>query len=179
MHICITRPQWVKLWTINGPYNAVQINTPRLYQPHLGSKIWTHTHIFTHTLKSMSTCHNSDVAWVSRHIKSPATLLFIEQLVHAYNKENITAWHCWPLQKGIHQWLGDSPHKGPIMQETYLLLRCHHDTANPLELSLLHWLWLTHCGWLTHMALDILVNTGSGNGLLPDSTKSLHEPMLT
>ena len=30
-----------------------------------------------------------------------------------------------------------------------------------------------------HMALDILVNTGSGKGLLPDGTKPLPEPMLS
>ena len=29
------------------------------------------------------------------------------------------------------------------------------------------------------MALEILVNTGSGNGLLPDGTNPLPEPMLT
>ena len=29
------------------------------------------------------------------------------------------------------------------------------------------------------MASEILVNTGSGNGLLPDGTKPLPEPMLT
>ena len=29
------------------------------------------------------------------------------------------------------------------------------------------------------MVLDILVNIGSGNGLLPDGTKPLAEPMLT
>ena len=29
------------------------------------------------------------------------------------------------------------------------------------------------------MALDILVNTGSGNGLLADGTKPLPEPMFT
>ena len=29
------------------------------------------------------------------------------------------------------------------------------------------------------MASDILVNTGSGNGLLPDGTKPLPESMLT
>ena len=34
-------------------------------------------------------------------------------------------------------------------------------------------------GLVTHMALEILVNTGSGNGLLPDGTKPLREPMLT
>ena len=30
-----------------------------------------------------------------------------------------------------------------------------------------------------HMATEILVNIGSGNGLLPDSTKPLPEPMVT
>ena len=30
-----------------------------------------------------------------------------------------------------------------------------------------------------HMAPEILVNIGSGNGLLPDGTKPLPEPMLT
>ena len=30
-----------------------------------------------------------------------------------------------------------------------------------------------------HMATEIWVNTGSGNGLLPDGTKPLPEPMLT
>ena len=34
-------------------------------------------------------------------------------------------------------------------------------------------------GELSHMALENLVNTGSGNGLLPDGTKPLTEPMLT
>ena len=29
------------------------------------------------------------------------------------------------------------------------------------------------------MTLEIFVNTGSGNDLMPDSTKSLPEPMLT
>ena len=33
--------------------------------------------------------------------------------------------------------------------------------------------------WWRHMALEILVNTGSGYGLLPDGTKPLPEPMLT
>ena len=35
---------------------------------------------------------------------------------------------------------------------------------------------LTHCGLVTPLA--IWVNIGSGNGLLPDSTKPLPEPML-
>ena len=36
---------------------------------------------------------------------------------------------------------------------------------------------LTHCGIVT--LYGILVNIGSGNGLVPDSTKPLPEPMLT
>ena len=38
--------------------------------------------------------------------------------------------------------------------------------------------YLIGASW-RHMALDILVNTGSGNGLLPDGTKPLPELMLT
>ena len=33
--------------------------------------------------------------------------------------------------------------------------------------------------WCRHMATQIWVNIGSGNGLLPDGTKPLPEPMLT
>ena len=40
------------------------------------------------------------------------------------------------------------------------------------------WL-LTHCCLLTHVASEILVKSGSGNGLLPDNTNSLPIPILT
>ena len=39
-----------------------------------------------------------------------------------------------------------------------------------------------HClivALLPHMTLEILDNTGSGDGLLPDGTRPLPEPMLT
>ena len=38
---------------------------------------------------------------------------------------------------------------------------------------------LTHCGLMTPYGDEIWVNIGSGNGLLPDGTKPLPEPMLT
>ena len=39
---------------------------------------------------------------------------------------------------------------------------------------------LTHWGLMTPTDItDLFVNTGSGNGLLPDGTKPLPEPMLT
>ena len=40
--------------------------------------------------------------------------------------------------------------------------------------------YLTYCGlWWSVAASSIMVNIGSGNGLLPDGTKPLPEPMLT
>ena len=36
-----------------------------------------------------------------------------------------------------------------------------------------------HCGLVTPYGDIILVNNGSGNGLLPDGTKPLPEPMFT
>ena len=44
-----------------------------------------------------------------------------------------------------------------------------------------HWvelLWLIEAQW-RHLATYSWVNIGSGNGLLPDGTKPLPEPMLT
>ena len=38
---------------------------------------------------------------------------------------------------------------------------------------------LTHWGLVTPYATEIWVNIGPGNGLMPDSTKPLPEPMLT
>ena len=38
---------------------------------------------------------------------------------------------------------------------------------------------LVHCGWVTLYGDMILVNIGSGNGLVPDGTKLLPELMLT
>ena len=39
---------------------------------------------------------------------------------------------------------------------------------------------LTHYGLvITYMATEIWINIGSGNGLLPDDTKPLPEPILT
>ena len=38
---------------------------------------------------------------------------------------------------------------------------------------------LTHWGPVTPYEVEILANTGSGNGLLPDGTKPLPAPMLT
>ena len=44
--------------------------------------------------------------------------LTIQMLVQANNKGNIKTLLYWPFVRGIHRWLVDSPHKGPVMQKT-------------------------------------------------------------
>ena len=61
--------------------------------------------------------HYHDVTWASWHLQS----LFDQQLVQANNKKYQSSellYICW----GIHQWPGDSPHKGPVMEK---VLPCH------------------------------------------------------
>ena len=53
---------------------------------------------------------------------------------------------------------------------THLRNRYVKKYPTALAISLTQW---------RHMALEILINTGSGNGLLPDGTNPLPEPMLT
>ena len=56
------------------------------------------------------------------------------------------------------------------------ILKPIHEKNKQKNLDLTSAQVLTHCD---HMATEIWVNIGSGNGLLPDSTKPLPEPMLT
>ena len=37
--------------------------------------------------------------------------------------------HCWPIVRGINQWLVDSPHRGPVM---FKPLPCHHVVQDEL-----------------------------------------------
>ena len=47
--------------------------------------------------------------WASWRLKSPAFRLFIEQLVQADDKGNLTVLHCWPFVRWKHWWLVDPP----------------------------------------------------------------------
>ena len=73
-------------------------------------------------------------------------------------------------------------------------LKVHHTPWEKLITNLIRkskdpiyenwWYWvcksnLTHCGLIRHIATEIWVNIGSGNGLLPDGTKPLPERMLS
>ena len=82
--------------------------------------------------------------------------------------------HYWSFVRRIHWTVVGSPHKRPAMQsfDAFFDVR-QNKLLNKPKLSVI-WGALTHCG-----LINILVNTGSGNGLLPDSTKPLPEPMLT
>ena len=54
-------------------------------------------------------------------VKSPATPLFVQQLALA-DKENTKCLYYWQFPSGIHKWLVDSPHKGPVMQKNFFYI---------------------------------------------------------
>ena len=72
--------------------------------------------------------HYNDSTALSWHINSLASWLFVQQPVQGDTKTNIKALHCWPLKREIHQWLVDSPHKWPVMQNTFPLPWHHYVT---------------------------------------------------
>ena len=49
--------------------------------------------------------------WASSCPKSPATRMFVQQLVKTSVKENTKAPPYWSFVRGIHRWSVDSPHK--------------------------------------------------------------------
>ena len=57
-------------------------------------------------------------SWLS--VSSTACRQCVQQLVLADNKATIY----WPFVRGIHQWMVDSPHKGPVMSKGFC---CHDD----------------------------------------------------
>ena len=58
---------------------------------------------------------------MSRYLKSLATWLFIQQYIQADNKKTSKAI-LLAFEEGNHQWLVDSPHKGPVKQRAF---PCH------------------------------------------------------
>ena len=78
---------------------------------------------------------------------------------------------------------GNKPLPGPLLKKFYDVTR--PQWVIPLALdwypSGVNWKVVVEAGRLEgcHRATQILVNIGSGNGLLPDGTKPLPEPILT
>ena len=73
------------------------------------------------------------------------------------------------LYGGIHQWLVDSSHKGPVCWTfgDFLLARTNHWTKNGVVG------WLTHWGKVTHICVSNLTIIGSDNGLSPDRRQAI------
>ena len=63
---------------------------------------------------------HSNVTWAPWCLKSTAAQMFVEQVVQTI-KGNIKAPSYWPFVRGIHQWMVDSPHKGPVTQKVFPL----------------------------------------------------------
>ena len=71
------------------------------------------------------------LTWVLWHLKSPAISLLVQLLVQANIKGNTKGPHYWPIVRGIHWSLVDSPHNGPVMWKAF---PCH-DGIMPYSLS--------------------------------------------
>ena len=56
--------------------------------------------------------------WLPRHLNYTASQVFVQQSAQA----DIKAPHHWCFVKGIHRWLVDTPHKGPVMRKRF---KCH------------------------------------------------------
>ena len=61
--------------------------------------------------------HNTDVTWTPLRLESPATRLFIQQLMCANDKDNIEAPQL--LEESTNIALVDSHHKGPVMRKSF------------------------------------------------------------
>ena len=62
------------------------------------------------------------------HLKSLATQMFVQQLVQASIKATLKLCTTWLLLRENHQWLVDSPHKGPVM---WIVFSCHDVMMDP------------------------------------------------
>ena len=89
--------------------------TKRQWQFSNTSLVWTHkTHPQSHTH-----AQRYDVAWTSRHLKSPTTFLFDQNNIDANNEENMEVTHFWSFVKGTHRWPVHCPHKSPEIQKVF------------------------------------------------------------
>ena len=115
------------------------------------------------------------------------TSLISHASLESSNKESINQSNWWPFCWGLTELKGSQAE----MRRSASLLKSDRCKFRYIELTSVGALWLdwplwvptmcmetlTHCGLV--MAMKIWVNIGSANGLLPDSTKPLPEPMLT
>ena len=80
------------------------------------------TQVLWYRKKHFSILRYTDVTWAPWCLTSRAITLSGHMFVAAYFKVNINAPHYCSFVRGIHQWLVDSPQKGPVMQK---LFPCH------------------------------------------------------
>ena len=92
-------------------------------------------------------------------------------MFYAWTTDQIlSTWALWGHEKFAQcQWL-------PLQDPKWLSMTCQiKDSIGPSG----RWVLILIVAWWHHMASEIWVNFGSGNGSLPDGTKPLPEPMLT
>ena len=76
-----------------------------------------HSDILSHNCTQHK--HYIGITWVLWRLKWPEAVQFIQRLVQANNKDNITPHINWTFVRGIHHRPVDFPHKGPVMWKPF------------------------------------------------------------
>ena len=79
--------------------------------------------------------HNGDVTGALWGLKSPATRLFVRQLVPNNTNKDIKAQHYWHFVKEIHRWPADPPQKGYSNAEAVFMWWHHPVGMGPQMIS--------------------------------------------
>ena len=99
----------------------------RIWQEAHGTgTVWSVLPLLSHIYRIKPTCCQYNPAksllWMRLQqcqylwrLESPTTRPFVQYFVHTNIKETIKVLHYRPFVMEIHQWMGISPHKGPVM----------------------------------------------------------------
>ena len=79
--------------------------------------------------------HYNDVTWASWCLRLLASRMLVEHLFRLTSKNHENS-HYWSFVRGIHQWLVDSPHKGPEMWKMF-----------PYNDAIIEWYYIHDSNW--------------------------------
>ena len=120
----------------------------------------------------LDSCCKVPLGWMPENIANEKSI-FVQVMTAPVSSKPLP--QLWPISMGYMASLG---HYG-LSQVTLTHLQIKHPKISSPGGFIFKWVSetpLSHCG---HMVTQIWVNIGSDNGLLPDDTKPLPEPMLT
>ena len=120
---------------------------------------------------SLQWCHNGHDGIQNHQPHDFFTQLFIQAQI----KENIKAPRHWPLRR-IHQWLMNSPQKGPVTRNMFHFCWCHHEQTFIFVTS-----YSNSCSYslgTVFVASLVFANIVSADGLAPLGNQRLSKRPL-